>query len=156
MSDMRRILERKGHAYHSVPVEATVAEALRVLARKRIGVVLVLQGSQLVGVFSERDAIRLAVEHGALPMDLTMREVMTTQVKAVAPETSVDECMALMGGAGIRHVPVMREGQVVGLVSMRDVIEELVAIREVLIHDLEAYIVGGDYLPARDHEARTT
>jgi len=147
MSDMRRILERKGYQYHAVPRGATVGEALRVLAARKIGVVLVLEGETLVGVFSERDAIRLAVEIGALPMDLPVSEVMTSQVLAVTPDTSVDDCMSLMTQSGIRHVPVMEGSKVVGIVSMRDVVQEVVALRETTIRGLETYIVGGDFLP---------
>jgi CBS domain-containing protein len=147
MSDMRRILERKGYLYHSVTRGATVGDALRVLAARKIGIVLVLEGETLVGVFSERDAIRLAVELGTLPMDMPVREAMTSQVLAVTPDTSVEDCMSLMSQSGIRHVPVMEGSRVVGIVSMRDVVQEVVALRETTIRGLETYIVGGDFLP---------
>ena len=145
MMDMLRILQRKGSHFFSVSSQATVGQALAILAGEKIGLVLVLDGETLQGVFSERDAIRLAVLHGQMPMQQAVGEVMTSPVISVTPTTSVDDCMSLMVQKGIRHVPVMAAGRVVGVVSIRDVVLEAVAERETTIRGLETYIVGGDY-----------
>ena len=147
MTDMRRILERKGHQFYSVPTRATVGDAVRELATHHIGAVLVMDEGQLRGVFSERDAVRVAAQRGQFPSDLTVGEVMTRDVCWVTPDTTVDECMALMTKRRFRHVPVMVDTKVVGIVSIGDIVLEALTQRETTIRGLETYIVGGDYLP---------
>jgi CBS domain-containing protein len=147
MIDMLHILQRKGFNFFSVPVQATVGDALKVLAAEKIGLVLIMDGDALLGVFSERDAIRLAVAHGAFPTDRPIIEAMTSPVHYVPKHTGVDDCMALMVDKGIRHVPVLDGNRVVGVVSMRDVVLEAVEHRETIIRGLETYIIGGDYPP---------
>lgn len=149
MITIQHILLRKRFKFVEVTPTATVGEVLGVLAKERIGLVLVVEGEALRGVFSERDVIRLAVTHGQIPMDWPVSQVMITEVFSVDAEMTVDDCMALMIGHGIRHVPVMDGPKVIGVVSMRDVVLEAVAQRETTIRGLESYIIGGDYPPER-------
>jgi len=145
MGSMKKILEVKGFTFFFVPPDAKVREALKMLTEKRIGVVLVMDGERLLGVFSERDFVRLAVKTGSYSPELPVSEVMTSQVFYVKLDTTVDECMALMTEKRIRHVPVMDGKMVVGLVSIGDVVKELVAERESVIRGLENYIAVREF-----------
>lgn len=145
MATMKTILEGKGYSFFFVPPEAKVHDALKTLTEKRIGVVLVMDDERLLGVFSERDFVRLAVKSGSFSPDLPVREVMTSQVFYVKLDTTVDECMAMMTEKRIRHVPVMDGKMVVGVVSIGDVVKELVSERESVIRGLEGYIAAREF-----------
>lgn len=145
MATMKNILDKKGFTFWFVNPSASVMDALRMLTEKRIGVVLVMVDEALIGVFSERDFVRLAVKTGTFSPSLPVSEVMTSQVYGVRLETTVDECMALMTEKRIRHVPVMDKNMVVGIVSIGDVVKEIVADREVIIKGLENYIAGHEF-----------
>jgi len=145
MATMKNILETKGYSFWFVAPNAKVLDALRMLTEKRIGVVLVMDGERLWGIFSERDFVRLAVKTGSFSPELPVSEVMTSQVFHVKIETTVDECMALMTEKRIRHVPVMDGKMVIGVVSIGDVVKELVAERESVIRGLEGYIAVRDF-----------
>ncbi len=145
MATMKNILEGKGYSFFFVTPDAKVHDALKTLTEKRIGVVLVMDGERLLGIFSERDFVRLAVKTGSFSPDLPVSDVMTTQVLHVKIETTVDECMALMTEKRIRHVPVMDGKMVIGVVSIGDVVKELVAERESVIRGLEGYIAVRDF-----------
>jgi CBS domain-containing protein len=145
MATMKNILESKGFTFYYVAPNTKVLEALKMLTEKRIGVVLVMDGERLWGVFSERDFVRLAVKTGSFSPDLAVSEVMTSQVFYVKLDTTVDECMALMTEKRIRHVPVMDGKMVVGLVSIGDVVKELVAERESVIRGLENFIAVREF-----------
>lgn len=145
MTDMKRILDSKGYTFYFVPPEATIRDAIRLMVTKTVGFLLVMDGESLEGVFSERDAIRHLALDGPQALEARMQDVMTTQVYQVNLHTSVDACMGLMTGSGIRHVPVMDGRTVMGVVSIRDVVREVVADREIIIKGLENYIVGGDF-----------
>jgi CBS domain-containing protein len=142
---MKNILEGKGYTFWFVAPNAKVGEALKMLTEKRIGVVLVMDGERLWGVFSERDFVRLAMKTGSFSPDLPVSEVMTSQVYFVKLDTTVDECMALMTERRIRHAPVMDGKMVVGIVSIGDVVKELVAEREGVIRGLENYIAVREF-----------
>jgi len=142
---MKNILEGKGYTFWFVAPNAKVGEALKMLTEKRIGVVLVMDGERLWGVFSERDFVRLAMKTGTFSPDLPVSEVMTSQVYYVKLDTTVDECMALMTERRIRHAPVMDGKMVVGIVSIGDVVKELVAEREGVIRGLENYIAVREF-----------
>ncbi len=145
MATMKNILEGKGYTFWFVAPNAKVGEALKMLTEKRIGVVLVMDGERLWGVFSERDFVRLAMQTGTFSPDLPVSEVMTSQVYHVKLDTPVDECMALMTERRIRHVPVMDGKMVVGLVSIGDVVKAIVAEREGVIRGLENYIAVREF-----------
>ena len=145
MATMKHILETKGYTFWFVSPDSKVIDALKMLTEKRIGVVLVMDGENLWGVFSERDFVRLAVKTGSFSSDHPVREVMTSQVFYVKLETTVDECMALMTEKRIRHVPVMDGKMVVGLVSIGDVVKVMVSERESVIRGLENYIAVREF-----------
>lgn len=145
MATMKSILEGKGYSFFFVPPDAKVHEALKTLTEKRIGVVLVMDGERLLGIFSERDFVRLAVKSGSFSPDIPVCDVMTDQVFYTKLTTTVDECMAMMTEKHIRHVPVMDDKMVVGVVSIGDVVKELVAERESVIRGLEGYIAVRDF-----------
>ena len=145
MATMKQILQTKGYTFWYVTPDAKVIDALRMLTEKHIGVVLVMEGERLWGIFSERDFVRLAVKTGSFSPDLPVSAAMTERVFFVKPETTVDECMALMTEKRVRHVPVMDGPSVLGVVSIGDMVKDLVAERESVIHGLENYIVAREF-----------
>jgi len=147
MTNMKRILDVKGYSLFAIQGDTTAAEALRMMGQKKIGFLVVLEGERMVGVFSERDIIRLLSDPGTLNLDLPVHQVMTTPVISVGLETSVDECLGIMADNDIRHLPVMdrKRLKVVGVVSVRDVVREAVADRETAGKGLQKYISSGDY-----------
>lgn len=145
MGTIRAILNRKGNCFWFIEPEATVQQAVRRLHEKKIGALVVMEDERLVGIFSERDLVRLVATRGAQSLDLTVREVMTSQVFGVKPCTTVDECMALMAEKGFRHVPVMDGRTVLGVVSNRDVVYEAIADREALLSGMDVLIANHEF-----------
>lgn len=145
MTDMKRILDAKGYTFFFISPDAKVVDAIRLLEQKKVGLLLVMDGERMEGVFSERDVVKLLARQGPASLDRQVQDVMVTSVYHVSLKTSVDEVMGLMSEKGIRHVPVMDGKMVVGVVSIRDVVDEVVADREITIKGLENYIVGTDF-----------
>lgn len=127
------ILEVKGHEVWTVAPDATVYEALQIMADKGIGAVVVLDGDKLVGIMSERDYARKVILLGKASRETSVREIMTDKVVAVFPNTSVDECMAIMTQRRIRHLPVVDQGKLVGLVSIGDVVKAIISEQQFVI-----------------------
>jgi CBS domain-containing protein len=121
----------------TVAPDSPVLAALQVLAEENIGAVVVCQGSALVGILSERDYTRKVELHGKTARDTLVRDIMTKDVICVAPADSVDRCRELMSKHRIRHLPVCEGEEVIGMLSSRDILEEIIAEEESLIHDLE-------------------
>ena len=126
----------------SVKPEDTVLDAIKVLAREDIGAAVVLSGDKLVGIFSERDYTRKVVLKGRSSESTRVEEIMTANVICVSPRTKTRDCMALMSEKNIRHLPVVDEGKVVGMVSIRDIVTDIIADQEFTISQLENYISG--------------
>ncbi|MCW5593791.1 MAG: CBS domain-containing protein [Burkholderiales bacterium] len=126
----------------TVKPEDTVLEAIKVLAREDVGAAVVVSGSQLVGIFSERDYTRKIVLKGRHSETTRVEEIMTSNVICVTPRTKTRDCMALMSEKGIRHLPVVDEGRVVGMVSIRDIVTDIIADQDFTISQLEQYISG--------------
>jgi CBS domain-containing protein len=145
MSTVRAILSRKGNSFWYIEPEATVLQAVKRLNDKKIGALIVMDGERLVGVFSERDLVRLVATRGPECLSLAVHDVMTTQVFGVKPGTTVDECMALMTEKGIRHVPVLEGKTVLGVVSNRDVVYEAISNRESLLSGMEVLIANHEF-----------
>jgi len=145
MSTVRTILNRKGSSFWFIEPEATVLKAVQRLHDKKIGALIVMDEERLVGVFSERDLVRLVATKGEACLQLTIQEVMTSQVFGVKPSTTVDECMALMSDKGIRHVPVLEGKTVLGVVSNRDVVYEAIANRESLLSGMDVLIANHEF-----------
>ena len=132
-----------GSEVHAVAPDATVLDALRLMARKDVGAVVVLSNDQLVGIFTERDYARKVVLVGKASRDLPVTEIMSTDVVTIDPSWTTDRCMALMDERRIRHLPVVDGGKVIGVVSIRGVVSAIVAEQRYTIHHLEKYITSG-------------
>ena len=145
MADMKRILDNKGYTFYFIAPYATVMEALRMLDQRRVGLLLVMDGERLEGVFSERDAVRLLAQSGPAALERPLHEVMSSPRHTVTLATKVDACMSLMSQQGIRHVPVLDGAMVVGVVSIKDVVRELVMDKEAEIRGLENQLVSGEF-----------
>jgi CBS domain-containing protein len=139
MTTIRQIL-RGRHQVYSVAPEASVLDALRLMAEKNIGAVVVVSQEKLVGVFSERDYARKVVLQGKTSKDTPVSEVMTAKVITVDPDRTAGECMALMTGKRFRHLPVMENAQLIGVISIGDVVRAVVEEQSFTIKQLESYI----------------
>jgi len=145
MTIVKQILDEKGHEIWSVRPETTVLETLRLMDQKDIGAVLVVDEGVLVGIFSERDFARTVAQTGEASIHMPVKDLMTHAVYYVVPDRTLDECMALMTGKHIRHLPVLEDGTLVGLISIGDVVKSVISDRESIIKGLENYIVGREY-----------
>lgn len=139
---VERILRQKGSEVFSISPDATVFEALEMLEAKNVGALLVVAGDQLVGLLSERDYVRKVKLKGHSSTDLKVEEIMSSPVVTVDPKTTVDECMRSMTNKRCRHLPVIDEGKVVGVVSIGDLVNWIMTVQDVTIHQLEDYICG--------------
>jgi CBS domain-containing protein len=140
MKTVQQLLETKRHGVVSVSPDTTVLDALRVMAEREIGAVLVTEGEHLVGVFSERDYARKVVLHGKASKDTPVREIMTDRVVCVRPTQTIEDCMNLMTDKRIRHLPVLDNKKIVGVISIGDVVKEMLSEQAYLIQQLESYI----------------
>jgi CBS domain-containing protein len=145
MSTIRAILERKGYTFWFIEPEASVLQAVKRLNEKKVGALIVMDGEKLVGIFSERDFVRLIADQGVAILHQPVGDVMTTQVYGVKTSTTVDECMALMSEKQIRHVPVLDGNTVIGVVSNRDVVYEAIDNRESLLSGMEVLIANHEF-----------
>ena len=145
MSTIWNILNRKGNSFWFIEPDKTVLQAVARLNEKKIGALVVMEDEQVVGIFSDRDLVRLVAQKGAACLEQRVRDVMTTPVYGVKPTTTVDECMALMTEKGIRHVPVMDGHTILGVVSNRDVVYEAIEHRESLLSGMEVLIANHSF-----------
>ena len=129
----------------TIEPEATVHQALEIMGDKDIGALLVLKGSNLVGIFSERDFARMAYRSDKDCNAMQVHELMTSKVITIGPEFSMEDCMVLMTREHIRHLPVMDNGQLIGLVSIGDVVKTVIDSQQHTITHLENYILGEGY-----------
>jgi len=142
MVTVRQVLNRKGSAIWSTHPEASVYEALQLMAQKDVGALVVMLEGRLVGIFSERDYARKVILHGKTSRETQVSEIMTPNVYTVHPEQSMEACMALMTDKHIRHLPVVEGEQVIGVISIGDVIKTIITEQEFVINQLENYITG--------------
>lgn len=143
MKTVEQILRAKGRAFWSVKPEAMVYEALKLMAEKDVGALLVLDAqAQLLGIISERDYARKVILRGKSSLDTPVRDIMTQTVVWVRPDHTVEQCMAVMTDRRVRHLPVLAEGNVVGVVSIGDVVKASLDEKDFLIRQLETYILG--------------
>ena len=140
MTTVERLLETKGHIVWSIAPDASVFEAVQLMADKRVGALMVIERNELVGVISERDYAREIVLKDRVSRDTPVSAIMTRRVLYVRPDQTLDECMALMTEKNLRHLPVLDNGRLVGVISIRDVIKDLISEKEFLIEQLENYI----------------
>lgn len=139
---MRELLDRKGHDVWSVGPDTSVFDAVRLMAEKEVGALVVLDGNKVVGLISERDYARKLVLQGRSSRETPVRDVMTARVFGVRPDQTIEECMALMTDKRIRHLPVMNGGELVGVVSIGDLVKAIIADQQFIIEQLENYISG--------------
>lgn len=142
MKTVSQLLQIKGAAVWSIGPEAWVIDALKLMAEKEIGALVVVEAGQVVGILSERDYARKVSLRGKSSKTTRVGEIMTERVVFVRPEQTVEECMALMTSKRIRHLPVMADDKLLGLISIGDVVKEVIAHQEFLIGQLEHYITG--------------
>ncbi|MCJ7623536.1 MAG: CBS domain-containing protein [Anaerolineaceae bacterium] len=141
MTTVRQVLNQKGYAVYSIPPQVTILGALRVMAEKNIGAVLVMDNNQVKGIFSERDYARRCRLQGK-SYEAAISEVMTKTVYYIGPDDTMDACMAQMADKHIRHLPVVEEGKVIGVISIGDVVNAIISNQQSLISGLENYIMG--------------
>ena len=122
--------------------EQSVLEAIKILAAEDVGAAVVMIGDRLAGIFSERDYTRKVILKGRSSDTTRVEEIMTANVIVVSPRTKTRECMALMSEKNIRHLPVVDEGRVVGMISVRDIVSDIIADQDFTIEQLEHYISG--------------
>ena len=138
------LLKQKGHEVTSVDPTQTIADVANLLTAKRIGAVLVTDSAQqLLGILSERDIVKTLAAHGARALEMTAGQLMTRDVQTATPQTTVPEAMAMMTQGRFRHVPVMENGALVGLISIGDVVKARITQQEHEVDSLRAYVVGG-------------
>ncbi len=142
MKFVGELLSAKGADVWSVTPQHTVFAALVLMAEKDVGALLVLDAESLVGVFSERDYARKVILKDKSSRDISVSEVMSAPVISVGPNQSIEECMSLMTEKRARHLPVLENGKLIGLISIGDVVKAVISEREAVIGQLESYITG--------------
>lgn len=142
MTTVNDLLRNKPSELWSVSPDDSVLDAIELMADKNIGAVLVKDGDRLVGVMSERDYARKLVLTNRTSGDTSVGDVMTTQVSVVSPTHEIEECLALMTDKHFRHLPVMEDDQLIGLVSIGDLVKAIIADKQFMIDQLEEYISG--------------
>jgi CBS domain-containing protein len=140
MITVRELVERKGPEIWSVRPDSTVYEALGLMAEKGVGAVLVLDGTQIAGILSERDYARQVILKGKTSKETPVKEIMSPRVVYVRPDQTVEDCMALMTDKRIRHLPVVDGTRLLGLLSIGDVVKAVISEKQFMIEQLENYI----------------
>ena len=143
MSTVRDMIRKKGGELYTLAPDATVFEALDLMARENTGAILVMENGTVAGILSERDCVRKLELAGKSAKTTKVSEIMTSKVIYVEASQPLEECMALMIDKNIRHLPVFDHGTLLGLVSVRDVLKEVVDVQKFMISQLEHYITGG-------------
>jgi CBS domain-containing protein len=142
MSTVRDMIRKKGSEVFSIHPEATVFEALTIMSKHNTGALIVVRGQNVEGIFSERDCVRKVELLGKTAKNTKVSDIMTSKVMYVEASQQVEECMALMINKNIRHLPVYDGNELLGLISVRDVLKEVVDVQKFMISQLEHYITG--------------
>ena len=140
MKTLKQLLDSKGREVYTISPEASVLDALRLMAEKSVGALIVTEAGRIAGVISERDYARKVILHGKSSHELPVRDIMTSKVITVDPRQTVEECMALMTEKRIRHLPVTEGERLIGVLSIGDLVKEVIAEQQQTIQQLESYI----------------
>ena len=141
-TSVRQVLEAKGTMTLSLPPTATVYEALELMAKNDVGSVVVADGDCLMGMFTERDYARKLILQGRSSKDTPVSDLMTSNILTVSPTQTIDDCMAMITENRVRHLPVVEKGQLVGIISIGDVVKAVIADQQRTIQQLSSYIAG--------------
>ena len=142
MQTVKQLIQRKGDIVWSIRPEASVYEAIKMMAEKSIGALLVMQHGEIVGILSERDYARKVILQGRSSKDTPVSDIMSRNVIHAGPDDSVQECMALMTQKRIRHLPILENNQLTGMISIGDLVKAVIADQQFLIAQLENYIAS--------------
>jgi len=142
MTIVKHVLDKKGHDVHFIQPDASVFDALEVMAEKNIGSLAVLEDGKLVGIITERHYARKIVLKGRTSPGTLVRDIMSTQVVCARHDQSVEECMAVMTAKAVRHLPVLEGGRLVGIVSIGDMVNSVIGDQKFIIEQLEHFIHG--------------
>jgi CBS domain-containing protein len=140
MKNVAQLLEGKGREVHTIGPDARVIDALKLMAEKDVGALVVTEGGRLAGIISERDYARKVILQGKSSHDIAVREIMTSKLVTVHSRHTVEECMGLMTSKRIRHLPVTEGERLIGVLSIGDLVKEVIAEQEATIRQLESYI----------------
>ncbi len=142
MRSIKTLLDKKGGHIWSIAPGASVFDALKLMGEKQIGALAVLEGDKLVGILSERDYARKVILKNRTSRDTLVQDIMTSKVICARPSQQVEECMAVMMNGKFRHMPVVDDGKVIGVVSLGDLVKVIIAEQQFTIEQLESYITG--------------
>jgi CBS domain-containing protein len=142
MTTVKQVLDQKGHNVQFIHPDATVFDALKKMAENNIGSLVVLDDGKLVGIITERHYAREIVLKGRTSRGTLVQDIMSTEVICARPDQPVDECMAVMTAKGVRHLPVLEHGQLVGIVSIGDMVKSVIGDQKFIIEQLEHFIHG--------------
>jgi CBS domain-containing protein len=143
MATVRDMIRKKGYDVFTIAHEATVFEALEMMAKHNIGALLVMTGDEIKGIVSERDCIRKVDVLGKNARNTRISDIMTSDVITVDANQPLEDCMSLMIDKNIRHLPVCEGKELLGVVSVRDVLKEVIEVQQMMLSQLERYITGG-------------
>lgn len=142
MQLVKHILEKKGNQVYSIYPDQTVFEALNFMSEKKIGALLVMESDKVLGIMSERDYARKVILHGKSSKELKVGDIMSENVLCVDINNSIDECMVVMNNKRVRHLPVVENGKLAGIVSIGDIVNAVIEDKEFTINQLTNYITG--------------
>ncbi len=142
MGTVNNILKAKGNTTFTIVPETMVYKALEIMVEKNVSALLVMENEKLAGIFTERDYARKVILKGKASKETKIAEIMTSDLITVAPDTSIDNCMRLMTGKHIRHLPVIENGQLAGIISIGDVVKYIIEEQKFIIENMEHYITG--------------
>lgn len=142
MTTIRQLLDDKGHEVWSIPPDALVYDAVALMAEKEIGALMVIESGRVVGLVTERDYARKVVLKGRFSKETQVRDIMTTRVVYAHLEQTVEECMAILTDQRVRHLPVMEQGRLVGIISIGDLVKAIITEQKFIIDQLVHYIAS--------------
>lgn len=146
MISVRQLMNERGETSSvTISQDSSVYDALKLMAEKNVGAVTIVENNQIVGIFTERDYARKIILKGKTSLDTPIKDIMTREMVTISPDQTLEECMGLMTKWHIRHLPVMEAGRLVGMISMRDVVEAIIQRKDDTIDRLEKYIMGEGY-----------